>query len=70
MEYLGYNADRCVRKDKSSDELHKNCAVLDTQHCNWIGKHFSVVRENKIAYFETAKSSELRRIDFMNYQQN
>ena len=46
-----------------------NCVVLNIEHMNWIGKHFAIIREDKMSYFETYKSPELKRVDFMDYQQ-
>ena len=68
--YLELSGDKCVKtrsavKDKG--DLVKNCAVLAVEHMSWIGKHFSVIRENKKSYFESTKSTELRRVDFMDY---
>jgi hypothetical protein len=65
--YLEYSADFCLKNFVNDETILNDCEVIGVEHLSWIGKHFAVVKERKKSYFETAKSSELRRIDFMDY---
>jgi len=67
-KYLHYLADKAIMEKKGSKHILLNCVVLSIEHMNWIGKHFAIVREDKMSYFETYKSPELKRVDFMDYQ--
>jgi hypothetical protein len=68
-KYLHYFADKAIKEKKGTKDNSLNCVVLSIEHMNWIGKHFAIVREDKMSYFETYKSPELKRVDFMDYQQ-
>lgn len=67
-DYLGYPSNQSsLGENRLTFDLN-SCEVLSVDHMSRVGKHFAIVREGSMSYFETTKNLELRRIDFMDYQ--